>query len=504
MKNKDFTIFPAIHLKNGEVVGFNNGDIKNSVVFHTDPLACAQHWIDEGAKWIQVINLDAVFNHEAENNWALIEKIAQLDINIQFGSGIRSMDDVHWAMRSGIKRIIMGAAAVEKPQLMADAITSYGSDAVILAIDSDQQGDVKIHGWQSGASINATSLAIQMRQLGVTHAIHTSIHLDGSMTGIDLQASIELANISGLNIIVGGDISNLADIIDCYNREGIDGVIVGKALYTGKVELRKALQKLQEPEAIDADKERWQNDQNMSWNRFVFQAVEHTLTRHIRVDSPPLNVLDAGGGSEPDSLALARMYHRVHVADYSESVLSKVKANAALAGVSGRVETHAMDLLDIAVEFENDSFDFVLCHNVIQFANDPEALLEALYQVIRPGGCLSLITLNQYAQLYHSVYQSRDLDAAYLELTERQQGNSIFDGDRQAYGADQLISSLERQGYTLEKHYGIGCLYAYWTSNNVGEGTSQLEKLKQLEMTLIDRDPYKQIAQYFQLIVRKR
>ena len=500
---KDFTIFPAIHLKNGEVVGFTQGDIKNSVVFHSDPVACAQHWIDQGAQWIQLINLDAVFDQKADNNWALIEKIARLDVNIQFGGGIRSMDDVHWAMKSGIQRIIMGTAAVENPQLVADAITSYGSDAIILAIDADQQGDVKIHGWQFGASINATTLAIQMRQLGVTHAIHTSIHLDGSMTGIDIQASIDLARMSGLNIIVGGGIANLADIIECYNRDGIGGVIVGKALYTGKVDLRKALQKLQEPESIDADTERWQNDQNISWNRFVYQAVEHNLSQHIDVDSPPLTILDAGGGSEPDSLALARMYHQVHVVDHSDSVLREVKANAALAGVSGRVETHTLDLRDIASEFESDSFDVVLCHNVIQFTNDPEALLEALYQLIRPGGLLSLITLNQYVQLYNSVYQHQDLDAAYLELTEGQQGKSMFDAGRSAYGADQLISRLEQQGYTLEKHYGIGCLYAYWANNNVVVGNPQLEKLKQLEMVLVDRDPYRHLAQYLQLIARK-
>jgi phosphoribosylformimino-5-aminoimidazole carboxamide ribotide isomerase len=241
MNMSKFTIFPAIHLRNGEVVRFTKGDINNPIVFHTDPVACAQQWIDQGAEWLQVINLDAAFDEDATNNWNLIKKMADLDVNIQFGGGIRSMDDVHWAMKVGIKRVIIGTAAVEQPQLMADAIATYGSDAIILAIDADEDGEVKIHGWKAGGSVQATSLAIQMRHLGVTTAILTSIHLDGSMTGVDLDASIALSQVSGLNIIVGGGIGSLNDVFDCYNNEGITGVIVGKALYTGNLELKKAL-----------------------------------------------------------------------------------------------------------------------------------------------------------------------------------------------------------------------------------------------------------------------
>ncbi|MCP4429989.1 MAG: methyltransferase domain-containing protein, partial [Gammaproteobacteria bacterium] len=478
MKNGDFTIFPAIHLRDGEVVRFTQGDINNPVVFHTDPLACAQQWIDQGAEWLQVINLDAAFDQETSNNWALIEEIARLDVNIQFGGGIRSIDDVHWAMKSGIKRVIIGTAAVESPQLMADAIVYYGSDAIILAIDADQQGEVKIHGWQSGASIKATGLAIQMRQLGVTHAIHTSIHLDGSMTGVDLQASIELSQISGLNISVGGGIGNLGDIMECYNNGGIEGVIVGKALYTGKVQLGQALRRLHQHDSFDAGLERWKSDQNTPWKRFAYQLVENNLKQHISVDSPPLTILDAGGGNGLDSLALARMNHRVHIVDHSEQMLSEANTNAALAGVSARIKTHAIDILAISRKFENSSFDVVLCHNVIQFMDDLEPLLETLYKVIRPGGFLSLITLNQNAQLYHAAYQQHDLDAAYRGLSDSLQNNSIFDVDMHAYQADELIQWLELQGYTFEKHYGIGCLYAYWMNQGISDHSTQFEKLK--------------------------
>jgi phosphoribosylformimino-5-aminoimidazole carboxamide ribotide isomerase len=118
----NFSIFPAIHLRNGKVVRFAPGNTSNPIVFHTDPIACAQRWIAEGARWLQVVNLDAAFDEEASHNWDLISQMARLDVNIQFGGGIRSLDDVDWAMKSGIKRVILGTAAVENPQIMAQAI----------------------------------------------------------------------------------------------------------------------------------------------------------------------------------------------------------------------------------------------------------------------------------------------------------------------------------------------------------------------------------------------
>ena len=132
MTEKVFNIFPAIHLKEGQVVRFTRGDIDSPVVFHTDPVACAQQWIEQGASWIQLINLDAAFDLEANRNWDLVEAITDLNVNIQFGGGIRDMDDIDWAFKSGIKRVIIGTAAIENPSLMAEAISKYGQEAIVL------------------------------------------------------------------------------------------------------------------------------------------------------------------------------------------------------------------------------------------------------------------------------------------------------------------------------------------------------------------------------------
>jgi phosphoribosylformimino-5-aminoimidazole carboxamide ribotide isomerase len=503
MNFNKFNILPAIHLRNGEVVRFTQGDTENPVVFNTDPLACAQQWIDQGANWLQVVNLDAAFNEDASHNWELIKQITALDVNIQFGGGIRSIEDVEWAMKSGIKRVIIGTSAVENPQMVAQAIASYGSDAIVLGIDADVKGEVQIRGWRAAGSVQATTLAIQMRQLGVTTAIHTSIHRDGSMTGVDLDASIDLAALSGLRIIVGGGIGSMKDVRECFNNDGIDGVIIGKALYTGNVDLSQALLVSNRKDSFETGLSKWKADQSMPWNRFGYELVEHNLKKHIPVNSPPLRILDAGGGNGLDSLALARMNHQIDLVDISQQMLNDARSNAALAGVTDRLHTHAMDIFSIDKEFPANEFDIVLCHNVIQFVDEVNPLIETLLQVIKPGGFLSLITTNQYSLPYHAAFLEQDLDKAFALLDASDQYNSIFEVDVHEYRPDEVIEWLTAKGLSLEKHYGIRCLYNYWGTNELKEDSAVYGKLKKLEMEFTDREPYKQTARQFQLIARK-
>ncbi len=498
-----FTILPAIHLRNGEVVRFTRGDTSQPIVFNTDPIACAQQWIDEGAEWLQVVNLDAAFNEEAGNNWELIQQMTRLDVDIQFGGGIRSLDDVDWAIKSGIKRVIIGTAAVENPQIMAQAIARYGSDAVVLGIDADASGEVLIHGWRSAGSIQATVLAIQMRQLGVTTAIHTSIHRDGSMTGVDLEASIDLASLSGLRIVVGGGIGSMMDLRECFDKEGIDGIIVGKALYTGNVDLKEALRVCGRKESFEAGLSRWKADQLMPWNRIGYELIEHNLKKHIPVESRPLRILDAGGGNGLASLTLARMNHQVDLVDLSRKMLDDARAKAALAGVTDRLRTHASDILGIADQFAENEFDIVLCHNVIQFIDDVIPMLQVLHRVLKPGGFISLVTSNQYALPYQAAFGEQDLDKAFELLDPSEQHNSVFDIAAHEYQPDEVMAWLTEMGLTLEKHYGIRCLYDFWGTTEQKDAPVVQAKLKKLEMELTERLPYKLTARQFQLIARK-
>ena len=466
MKLNKFNIYPAIHLRNGKVVRFTKGDINNPIVFHTDPLACAKHWIEQGAEWLQLVNLDAAFDEEASHNWALIEQICGLEVNIQFGGGIRKLEDVDWAIKSGIKRVVIGTAAVENPQLMAQAIARYGSDAIALAIDTTAAGEVKIHGWKS--------------------------------------ASIDLASISGLRIIVGGGIGSLQDVRESFNNKGIDGVIIGKALYTGNVDLKRALHIAVRKESFEAGVASWKTEQSMPWNRFGYELIEHNLKKHIPMDSPPLRILDAGGGNGLDALALARMNHHVDIVDISQQMLNDARANAALAGVTHRVDTHAIDIHALDRKFPAKLFDLVLCHNLIQFVDDLQAVLESIVKMIKPGGMLSLITTNQYSLPYQAAFLDGDLDQAYKMLDEDKHYNSVFDINVHEYRHDDIITLLEELGLKLEKHYGIRCLYNYWGTNELKQNTAIHDKLKKLEMELTERYPYKLGARQFQLIARKQ
>ena len=485
------------------MVRFTRGDTSQPTVFNTDPIACAQQWIDEGADWLQVVNLDAAFAEDADNNWELISQMARLDVNIQFGGGIRSLDDVDWAIKSGIKRVIIGTAAVENPQLMAQAIARHGSEAVVLGIDADASGEVLIHGWRSGGSVQATALAIQMRQLGVTTAVHTSIHRDGSMTGVDLEASLELAEMSGLRIIVGGGIGSMKDVLECIDNDGIDGVIIGKALYTGNVNLQESLRLSGRKESFEAGQSRWKADQLKPWNRIGYDLVEHNLKKHIPVDSPPLRILDAGGGNGLVSLMLARMNHQVDLVDLSRNMLDDARANAALAGVTDRLNTHEGDIHGVAGMFTENEFDIVLCHNVIQFVDDARPLLEVLGKVLKQGGLLSLVTGNQDALAYQAAFGEGDLDKAFESLETSAQRNPVFDIDTRDYRPQDVMDWLDELGLSTKKHYGIRCLYDYWGTAQQREEPGIHEKLLKLEMEMTGRMPYKLGARQFQLIARK-
>ena len=197
------------------------------------------------------------------------------------------------------------------------------------------------------------------------------------------------------------------------------------------------------------------------------------------------------------------MNHQVDIVDISQQMLNDARANAALAGVTDRLNTHAMDILGIAEKFNADEFDIVLCHNVIQFIDEVNPLLEILQKVLKPGGFMSLITTNQYSLPYQAAFLEQDLDKAYNLLDQDDQYNSIFDINVHEYRADEVIDWLTKMGLKLERHYGIRCLYNYWGTNELKEDSEVYVKLKKLEMEFTERTPYKLTARQFQLIARK-
>lgn len=233
-------IYPAIDLRNGQVVRLKYGDPNQQTVFGHDPVAAGRQWIAAGATWLHVVNLDGAFDEGGELNWAVLPQLAALPAAVQFGGGIRTMADIERALGCGVTRVVLGTAAVENPDLLAEAINRFGPHQIVVGIDA-RDGEVKTRGWQTGAGRSPVDLALEMKKVGVTTLIHTDIGRDGVLTGVNAAASAALAAQTGLTVIASGGVGSLDDVRAVAAHQ-LAGVIIGRALYDGRFSLAEALQ----------------------------------------------------------------------------------------------------------------------------------------------------------------------------------------------------------------------------------------------------------------------
>jgi phosphoribosylformimino-5-aminoimidazole carboxamide ribotide isomerase len=238
-----FTIYPAIDLRNGRVVRLEYGDPNRETVFGEDPARMGQKWIDAGAAWLHVVNLDGAFNEKGAANWTALPKLTQLGAKVQFGGGIRTLADIERALDAGAARVILGTVAIENPDLVAQAMARYGAAHIVVGIDA-RDGEVKTRGWMQGTAVSPTDLGIHMKTLGVQTIIYTDISRDGVLTGVNAEATAALAQASGLQVIASGGVATLDDITNCHAlaSQGVSGVITGRAIYDGRIDLQTAFQ----------------------------------------------------------------------------------------------------------------------------------------------------------------------------------------------------------------------------------------------------------------------
>jgi phosphoribosylformimino-5-aminoimidazole carboxamide ribotide isomerase len=236
-----FTIYPAIDLRDGQVVRLQHGDPDKQTTFSSDPVATAEQWLAEGAAWLHIVNLDGAFDETGAANWAVLPHLTALPAHLQFGGGIRSLADVERVLHAGVARVILGTAAVENPDLVSEAITRFGADHIAVGIDA-RDGRVKTRGWLADTAVTPTQLGQQMKERGVQTIIYTDISRDGVLTGVNATATAALAQATGLRVIASGGVAGLEDVQRCQALapQGIGGVIIGRALYDGKVSLREA------------------------------------------------------------------------------------------------------------------------------------------------------------------------------------------------------------------------------------------------------------------------
>ncbi len=232
-------IYPAIDLRGGKVVRLREGDPNRQQVFSEDPIATAQQWIDEGANWIHMVNLDGAFA-AANDNLRILEQVAKLGINIQFGGGLRTLEDVQRALNLGAKRVVIGTLATQSPQAVTEAIERFGAEAICVALDA-RDGKIATHGWQEQTDLTPIQFGREMAERGVIHALYTDIQRDGSLLGVNIHDTIALARNTGLKVIASGGVSHMDEIHKLAQSKVVAGAIIGMALYEGKLTLAEAL-----------------------------------------------------------------------------------------------------------------------------------------------------------------------------------------------------------------------------------------------------------------------
>ena len=238
-----YTIYPAIDLRDGRVVRLKEGDPARMTIYNDDPAETAARWLSSGANWLHVVNLDGAFGENDNANRLALQRILnvaeEFNAHIQFGGGLRSISEIENAIELGVSRVVLGTLAIEQTDVVANALTTFGVERVAVGIDA-RDGIVRVRGWKHDSGFSAMDLALQMRQLGLRNVIYTGIARDGLGSGLDISGSCELSAFSGLEVIASGGVDTKDDVLAARDAK-LAGVIIGRALYEGTIDLKEML-----------------------------------------------------------------------------------------------------------------------------------------------------------------------------------------------------------------------------------------------------------------------
>ncbi|HIM77699.1 MAG TPA: 1-(5-phosphoribosyl)-5-[(5-phosphoribosylamino)methylideneamino]imidazole-4-carboxamide isomerase [Rhodospirillales bacterium] len=236
--------FPAIDLKDGQCVRLFQGDMDQVTVFGDDPAGQAKGFADAGAKWLHVVDLNGAFSGRPVNEDAVSGILDRIDIPVQLGGGIRDMQTIDFWLDRGVRRVILGTVAVRDPDLVKQACKLH-PDRVVVGIDA-RDGMVAVEGWTELSEITGLELAKEFEDCGVAAIIYTDIARDGAMDGPNIEATVGLANAVSVPVIASGGVSSLEDL-EALKAAGtglLEGVISGRALYDGRIDLAAAVELL--------------------------------------------------------------------------------------------------------------------------------------------------------------------------------------------------------------------------------------------------------------------
>ena len=238
-------LIPAIDLKDGHCVRLKQGDMDQSTVFSDDPAAMARNWVDKGARRVHLVDLNGAFAGKPKNEQAIRAILKEIgsEVDVQLGGGIRDLDTIERYLDAGLRYVIIGTAAVKNPGFLQDACTAFGGH-IIVGLDA-KDGKVATDGWSKLTGHEVVDLGKKFEDYGVESIVYTDIGRDGMLSGINIEATVKLAQSLSIPVIASGGLSNLDDIrkLCAVEDEGVEGVICGRSIYSGDLDF-EAAQKL--------------------------------------------------------------------------------------------------------------------------------------------------------------------------------------------------------------------------------------------------------------------
>jgi len=235
-------IYPAIDIRGGRCVRLTEGRFDKETVFADNPADMARKWAAAGAEYLHVVDLDGALAGKSVNLEVVRTIVETVNIPVQLGGGIRTLANIEQVLKAGVCRVILGSVAVRSPELVREACRQFGSQ-IVVGIDA-RDGQAAVDGWEVSGGVGAEELAKKMAAAGVARIIYTDISRDGTLQGVNVAATASLAKAAGIPVIASGGVKSIDDItaLKAANAEGgIEGVIVGKAIYTGAVDVAAAI-----------------------------------------------------------------------------------------------------------------------------------------------------------------------------------------------------------------------------------------------------------------------
>ena len=241
-------VIPAIDIIDGKCVRLTRGNYDEKRIYNESPLDVARALEDAGCRHLHLVDLDGARAGHSENLATVRNILATVSIPVELGGGIRTMANIDEVLALGVRRVILGSVAVRDPELVKQACKKYG-DRIVVGIDA-KDGIVAVDGWGVSGDVDVITLAKAMKQAGVQAIIYTDISRDGTLSGVNVEATAKLARESGVAIVASGGVRDVSDIraLKPFEKDGIEGVIVGKSIYTGSLDLHEAIEIAKEGE----------------------------------------------------------------------------------------------------------------------------------------------------------------------------------------------------------------------------------------------------------------